>query len=734
MTGKLVEFYQLSLSNFLEGIFNYFIFLPYFFSVTNLLKTLFSPWKNLYIVKTETGFNLQKIINRLSFNLVSRTIGFFMRLAILTFYLLVQILYVVVLPLVITVYLILIPLLFIFSLSQKKQSEKKASSLEVFVAQHLIEEKNRQAVINWFSNFYNQKFLQSQWWKLENLFIIPPLARDWAMGYTPTLNEYCQDLTAINYQKELINTVLRQEEIEQIERVLTRSESANVIIVGEAGVGKHTLIDNLAKRIYLGSTNPLLIYKRVLKLNLERILNKYTDEKQRESFFEELLEEAEAAGNIILLINNFEKYINLFNSLEKFAASPKLHTIGITTPFAYQKFIFNDEGINRYFTKIDVTEVNQKTAEKILLNKVLSFENKYQVVIPYETVITTIEKSNYYITNIPFPEKAIVILDSACSYVKATLHQPIVLPESIDKVITQMTHISTILTPETKTKLNQIEEVLTTQIIGQDRAISNITATLKRAFITLGKRKKPIAAFLFVGPTGVGKTQTAKIIAECFFGKDRELIRFDMSNYQNKKDIGNLIGSLDSSNPGLLSQAIRENPFSVLLLDEIEKADRDILNIFLSLLDEGYFIDGFGKRVDGKNLIIIATSNATSSFQFQQNNLSENELINYLVQNNYFSPEFLNRFDGIIFYQKINSEVTKKIIEKLLVEIAQEIEHNHQIKIKYSPEFINSMQLKNYSDQFGARNLDRLIREEIGNKVANLILENKAHSGDTITV
>jgi len=159
MTGKLVEFYQLSLSNFLEGIFNYFIFLPYFFSVTNLLKTLFSPWKNLYIVKTETGFNLQKIINRLSFNLVSRTIGFFMRLAILTFYLLVQILYVVVLPLVITVYLILIPLLFIFSLSQKKQSEKKASSLEVFVAQHLIEEKNRQAVINWLAisiikNFY----------------------------------------------------------------------------------------------------------------------------------------------------------------------------------------------------------------------------------------------------------------------------------------------------------------------------------------------------------------------------------------------------------------------------------------------------------------------------------------------------------------------------------------------------------------------------------------------------
>jgi len=734
MTKKLAEFYRSSFRSFFEAVFNYFIFLPYFFSVANLLKTLFSPWKNLYAKKKGMGFSFGELINRLSFNLVSRTIGFGMRFSILTFYLMLQLVYVIFLPMLIIFYFLLIPLLFLFHLTQKRDAEKKELALKEFLEQHLLKEENRQTVINWFENFYTQEFSQQQWWKLDRLFSVPPLARDWAMGYTPILNDFCQDLTEASYQNKLVNTIVRQQEIGQIERALSKSESANALVVGDAGVGKHTIIDNLAKKIYLGNINSLLVYKRVLKLNLEKILTKFVDEKQREAFFEDLLEEAELAGNVILLINNFEKYLNLFNSLGKFAQSPKLHVIGITTPFAFQKYLFNDDKINQYFTKVDVNEVDKNTAEKILLNKVMFFEQKYKLNIPYETVATAIEKSDYYITAIPFPEKAIVILDSACVYAQTSLKLKVVLPETIDQVITQITHAPTLLTDEIKEKLNKIESILKTQIIGQDSAVFKTTETLKRAFITMGKRKKPLATFLFIGPTGVGKTQTAKIISQVFFGKDRELLRFDMSNYQNKKDIGNLIGSLDNPNPGLLSQAIRENPFAVLLLDEIEKADKDILNIFLSLLDEGYFTDGYGKNVDGKNLIIVATSNATSTAQFQQTNISENELINFLVKNNYFSPEFLNRFDGIIFFQKLTPDVIKKIVQQIIVEIAQEIYHNHQIKINITPAFLNSLLEKNYSEEFGARNLDRLIREVIGNQVSNLILENKVKAGDTINL
>lgn len=734
MSKKLAEFYRISLQSFFEAVFNYLIFLPYFFSVKNLLKTLFFPWKNLVKRKTGVGFDLGELANRWSFNFVSRSLGFCMRLAILFFYLLVQILYVILLPFLIIAYFLLSPLLFLLSLLFKTEAEKKNLEQASFLRLHLLQEENRQAVLAWFEDFYLQKKQARQWWKLKNLLLIPPLARDWAMGYTPILNDYCEDLTTPDYQKKLPNTVTRQQEINLIESALLKSEAANLLLVGDAGVGKQTLIDTLAKKIYLGNAPPALVYKRILKINLEKVMNKFTDQEQKENFFEELLKEAEMANNIILLVNNLEKYLALLNSLEKFAKSTKLHVIGITTPFAYQKFLFNDEKIGRYFTKVDIYEVNKQQAEKILLQKVLFFEKLNRVAIPYETVRDIIEKSDFYITTIPFPEKAIVILDAACVYAKNTLKQPLVKPETINQVVTQITHAPTFITDEIKTKLNQFESILKKQIIGQDQAISNTVATLKRAFISLGKRKKPLATFLFIGPTGVGKTQTAKIISQVIFGKDQELLRFDMANYQTKKDIGNLIGSLDSPNPGLLTQAIRENPFAVLLLDEIEKADRDIINIFLSLLDEGYFTDGFGKNVDAKNLIIVATSNATSTLQFQEENISDRQLINFLIQKNYFAPEFLNRFDGIIFFQKLNPSIIKMIVEKIILEISQEIYNNHQVRLNISPAFLERLLSKNYSQEFGARNLERVVREEIGNQVASLILENKAQAGDTVII
>ncbi len=267
---------------------------------------------------------------------------------------------------------------------------------------------------------------------------------------------------------------------------------------------------------------------------------------------------------------------------------------------------------------------------------------------------------------------------------------------------------------------------------------------MRRAFLLLGKRKKPLASFLLLGPTGVGKTETAKVISEVFFGKDRGMLRFDMSLFQSKDDIAKLIGSIETLNPGLLTNAIRENPYGVLLIDEIEKAHRDLLNIFLTLLDEGYFMDGYGQRVDGKNLIIIATSNAGAEHIFQlllkqtmhnissEQALTSNELTNYLIEQHIFSPEFLNRFDGIIAYKPIQQDTALLIARSIVDHIAEDINKMYNVTVKVADETLLTFTSEGYNTQYGVRNLERVLRQQIEDTVAKEILEGKKQSGDII--
>lgn len=738
MRENLIDFYKTSLKNFLEAIGNLFIFLPYFFSVKTLLKTLFVPWRNLVAKKTTPGFSFSEFFERLAFNEISRVIGAIMRISVLIFYLLLQTLYILILPFIIIVYVFLIPLLYLESLFTKTKEESKKILHDNFVSSHLQKEENRHIVEQWFETYYKKHLRKQAWWKISNLFTIPPLARDWAVGFTPTLDEYAEDLTTTQYQLRREHIIDRQKEIAQIEQIIAQSEEANVLIVGEEGVGKHTIVDALAKKIYEGRTNPILMYKRVLKLNMEKILTQYTDQKQREHFFDILLKEAEEAKNIITLVNDFEKYIaadetgvDLTSSFEKFAKYSFVQFIGIMNPFAYQKYIISNPIINRLFTKVDVYEVPLHEAEEILLDNTYIYEQKYNVHIPYETIHAIIEKSNFFITIIPFPEKAIHLLNTACVYA-TTRKAGIVLPEYIDVILSETTHIPTVVSNEMKEKLVTLETLLHSQIVQQQEAIQELSSTLRRSFVLIGKRKKPLATFLFLGPTGVGKTQTAKSIASIFFGSEKYLIRFDMSLYQTVQDIEKLIGSIDSKNPGLLTAAIRETPYGVLLLDELEKANKDLLNIFLTLLDEGYFTDGFGKKIDCRNLVVIATSNAASDKLYKNAHMENKDIINYLIEQKLFSPEFLNRFDGIVIYKPLTEESIILIARKIIDEIAQDILKLYKIKLIVSDEYLSLLAHKGYDPKFGARNMERLIRDEIEDKVAKMVLENQTKEGDII--
>ncbi len=613
------------------------------------------------------------------------------------------------LPFMALVFFFLIPFFYLINMFTKTPEQEKEIIKEKFISIRLLKEENRQAVNVWFEKYYENHLEKTQWWKLSNLFSIPPLARDWSVGYTPNLDEFTNDLASSKYLHHLNNIVDREKEILEIEQILVKNNEANVIIVGEEGTGKHTIIDALAKKIYLGKTNVHLMYKRILKLNMEKVLSKFTDQKQRENFIEELLQEALEAKNIILFIDDFNKYMEFYSSLGKFSKTDSLHLIATTTPFLYQKFVMPDDKIVQNFNKVDVFEVGRKEALDILLEKFSDFEDFHHVTIAYETIVEAIEKSEFYITYIPFPEKAVDLLDNACVYAK---NNTLVTPEFIDAVLSEKTHIPTVINSQMKEKLLNLESLLASIVLEQNEALEKLSASLRRSFLLIGKRKKPLATFLFLGPTGVGKTATAKAISEVFFS--HSLIRFDMSNYQSKYDIPKLIGDVSNNEPGLLSAAVREKPYGVLLLDEIEKADKDLINIFLTVIDEGYFTDGLGHHVDCKNLLIIATSNA------------KNE--------NIFSPEFLNRFDGVITFNQLSSKTLLVIAKKILDELIRDVYQLYQVKLTINDATIQDLAKKGYDPKYGARNLERVIRDEIEDKIAKLILQDKVKAGESIAL
>lgn len=750
MRQNFIEFTRNSLHNFVEAIVNIFMFLPYFFSVSSLFKTLFFPWKSIVSKKTTVGFSFDEFLNRFFYNLISRSIGFVMRFSILLFYVLFQTVYVILLPVFFVAYILFLPFLYLESLLKMPEDKYKEKLKQEFVNSRCLKEENKLLVEQWFEKYYLDNIIKISWWKLTSLFSTPPLARDWAVGYTPSLDQYSTDLMHINYQSQKKHIVDRQNEIRLIEQGLSKTDEASVIIVGAEGVGKHTIIDALTKKMYEGKTTQSLMYKRMLKIDMEKVLNQYVDMKQRENFFDELLFEASESRSVLLMIADIDRYlssaegcVNLTGSIEKFAKSASIQIIGTTTPYLYEKIIEPNEKIRRMFTKIDVSEVSEQDAFAILLDVTSRYEQAHKVIVPYETLENIIQKSEFYITYIPFPEKAVELLDSCCTFAasksKTKNTVPIVLPEDVDVVLSEKTHIPTSLTNNLKEKLVDLDNLLKEEIIQQDDAIQLVSSAIRRSFVLMGKRKKPLATFMFLGPTGVGKTQTAKAINSVFFGIKNEILRFDMSLYQSKLDITKLIGSMEFGNPGLLTAAIREHQYGVLLLDEIEKADKELLNIFLTILDEGYYTDGYGKRVDCKNLVIVATSNAGSDYIFQQsidvqNNNSSNNLINYLVEHRIFSPEFLNRFDGVMVYKPLSQDAVILIAKKQIAIISNDIYKLHKVKLNVSDEYLETLARKGYDPKFGARNMERLIRQEIEDKVAILLLENMVKEGDRIKI
>lgn len=614
----------------------------------------------------------------------------------------------------------------------------KSQPIQKYFGDLSINRSDLEKVVRWATDIEKAGNPLRFW---ENAKVLAGIGQDWSYGYTPILSVYSQDLSRfyndINYN---IDVFSHENKLKEIQAILVRGIKNNCLLVGEPGVGKKTLVSALALKMAQGDCMEKLKYKRIREIDVGRLLSG-ADSSELNRRLEVSFSEAVSAGNIILYIDNFqsllEEPVNAEQVLLPFLQSSRLQIIASVTPQDFFNRIRAYPSISESFERIDINPPSEDETLSILLENINQAENTNSVFFPITTLKKITELSERYIHEIPQPEKSLRLLqEAAANFAAATVK--IVKPEDIENLISRKVNVPIgEVKKKEKDKLLDLEKLLHLRVIGQDEAISAIANTLRRVRAGLTTGKRPAGVFLFLGPTGVGKTETAKTLAKTYFGSEKRMIRLDMSEYQIDDSINRLIGS--NTNPsGILTDQILENPFSVILLDEIDKASKNVLNLFLQVFEDGRLTSPQGRVADFTNAIIIATSNAGSLFiqekikSFEMANLKE-ELINKLEKDNIFLPEFLNRFDGIIVFKPLTqNELTQ--IATLMVEDINQTLHEKKIRVEIEPSALTRIVQLGFNPEFGARPMRRVIQEKVENLLAKKMISGSVDNNQVVKI
>jgi len=634
------------------------------------------------------------------------------------------------------------------------------------------------------------------------------------------LDQYSTDLTREAAEGKLDPVIGRDEEIARLMQVLSRRTKNNPCLVGEPGVGKTAIIEGLADQIAKGLVPDSMKDKRIVTLDLSGMIagSKYRGEF--EDRMKKMVREVEAAGNVILFLDELhtiigaggaEGAIDASNILKPSLARGRLKMIGATTITEYRKYIEKDAALERRFQPITVEEPTEAYCLKILEGLKPRYEAHHNIEIEMEALQSAVQLSSRYITERFMPDKAIDVMDETCSRVslrgfkkpvgmekleqeiaalaeqKETLirsgnmkeasaaHQAQLAAreklesskkrfhksQSAKKVTVTEADIAEVVSAWTKipvqkleesegARLRKLESTLHKRVIGQDEAVTAVARAVKRGRVGLKSPNRPIGSFLFLGPTGVGKTELSKTLAEALFGNEESMIRVDMSEYMEKHSVAKMIGSppgyVGHDDGGQLSEQVRRHPYSVVLFDEIEKAHPDVFNILLQVLDDGHITDSQGRKVDFRNTVIIMTSNAGAKAIIEPKKLGF--LAKEDAQDDYkrmkanvldeikhvFRPEFLNRVDEIIVFHTLNADHMKKIVSLMCKELT--VRAKEQLGIALSiKDSVKKYIVEVGSDQkYGARPLRRAVQTNLEDALAEAILSGEIKSGSEVDV
>lgn len=623
---------------------------------------------------------------------------------------------------------------------------------DIFLKEVLMEYELKEADIEnltlWLESAKDALERSKRFWLPENLARRGSLGKDWASGYTITLDKFSVDWRKITSKWDFKEIIGHEKEISQAETVLAKSDTTNVLIVGDPGTGRKSIIEALAQKCYLGKTLPELKNKRVVELDMVSLTASIQNFEKLESTLDEIFQEVLIAGNVILAIDDLENFVgqksqrpgavDISAILAKYLAITKFPFIGVTTYDGLHKNIEENQSFANLFRKIEIIDITESETIRILQNMALEIENRNKILILYPTIREIVNLTSRYMPSRPFPEKAIDILEETAVFAQMQ-KEKIVRPYHVAKVISEKTEIP-VGKMEVKEKevLLNLENLIHNRIVNQEEAVKEVSIAMRRARSGIGSKTRPMGSFLFMGPTGVGKTETAKALAQIYFGSEEKMIRLDMSEFQAVSDIPRLIGSVSPVEmQGVLTTPVRENPFSLILLDEIEKSYPDILNLFLQVFDEGHITDGQGRKVSFNNAIIICTSNAGASMIFKEveagRNIDKQKFLDALIEKNIFKPEFLNRFDAAVIFHPLTKDNLLKIAQLFLKSLQKNLKEK-EIDFEITEPLKEKIVELSYKPEFGAREMRRVIQDKIENTVAEALISEKIKKGDTLEI
>lgn len=562
----------------------------------------------------------------------------------------------------------------------------------------------------------------------------------------------------------------RDDELLQLVRTLSKHKKNNPLIIGEAGVGKTALVNALAIKIAEGNVNDNLKDKVIIEISVASLVSGTQYRGQFEERFNQLLNETKSNPNIILFIDEIHTILNAgavegsaldaSNILKPALANGDLSLIGATTIKEYRKYFEKDAAFERRFQPIFVNEPTPEDTITILKGLRKNYEEFHNVKITDEAIIEAVNLSVRYITDRFLPDKALDVIDEACSRKiipeldssYSSLEENSVTVNDVRNVVTDWTGIPIVNESSEFENLKNLDKFLKQYIVGQDEAIETVSRRIKMSSLGIQNPYKPLAVFLFLGPTGVGKTYMSKLLAKSLFGNEDFLIRVDMSEYMEKESVSRLIGAapglIGYDEGGYLTDAIRNNPYSIVLIDEIEKAHPKIMDLFLQLFDEGRLTDSKGKTANARNCIFIMTSNLSISGNdydlgdndilyggFSEKKIPEMDTATRMeLLTQYFLPEFVNRIDEVVQFNELDDDDFKELVKLSINNISKRLLDEKEIKIDFNNDVVEYLASEGFNKNFGARYLNRSVENNIEYPISDLLLNDKLKNGDVLKI
>jgi len=566
------------------------------------------------------------------------------------------------------------------------------------------------------------------------------------------LETYTTDLVQMAGEGKLDPLIGREDELQRTMQVLCRRRKNNPVFVGEPGVGKTAMAEGLAQKIFKAEVPDMLKEMRIFSLDLGGMLAGSKFRGDFEQRLKGVIGELQKRKNVILFIDEIHTIVgagatssgsmDASNILKPVLANGEIRCIGSTTYEEYKNHFEKDRALSRRFEKIEISEPSIAESVKILKGLRTRYEEHHDIVYTDMALKAACDLSAKYLNDRFLPDKAIDVIDEAGAFVRLSggAHRTKINPADIEKIVAKMARVPTVSvsTPD-KAKLETLDGRLKQVVFGQDDAITALVTAIKRQRAGLGHPEKPVGSFLFTGPTGVGKTEVARQIA---LNMNVEFIRYDMSEYMEKHAVARLIGAppgyIGFDQGGLLTDGIRKHPYSVLLLDEIEKAHPDLFNILLQVMDHATLTDNNGKKADFRNVILIMTSNAgsremaASTIGFGDPKKDSSRKSKTAVEK-YFSPEFRNRLDATITFNGLNTDIMEQIVDKFMSEFAIQLAAK-KVELAYTDAARKWMAKKGYDPDYGARPLARILQTNIKDVLADEILFGKLEKGGKVTI